>query len=241
MFSSHESLNKDPVTPDVVKASANQTKLIESSAVSHNLNLKLDFGMLSDNEEELDTTYNIKDKQENQKLNNGEDLYALNTITITSRSTGRQQIKPNHIPNLALDAIDDEKSQSVAASMTKPIDYHKEMELIYNQNVLTTLPPANNNKKKVDAKLKPIKQLSINQSQVINSTQIELNEIPSTTPKNNSKLNSIFTNTMITSNEQQQPTQLPRLATNYSINQTNKTKPKLTLSHQVFQPKKYLK
>jgi hypothetical protein len=102
------------------------------------MDLKIDLGQLSVDED--DFTNQGKEKNNLEKKSaleeEDEDSYDLNEIIMNSTNRTQRQIKPDNIPNLCLDLMDDEKSQSVAASlaksMCKEINYKNEMEMIYN-------------------------------------------------------------------------------------------------------------
>ena len=94
--------------------------------------LKIDLGQLSDEDTRVD-------REKNTKLNKIPNEYEEDSIIAMSnfkaqsvRTEQKKQVKPSNIP--MLDLIDDDKSQSVAASlaisMCKEIDYQKEMEVI---------------------------------------------------------------------------------------------------------------
>lgn len=107
-----------------------------------NLDLKIDL-----------TQLNTSDEEENDKCHHL-DQYLKPTSEIkpsetSFSSSSRQQIKPDNIPNLMLDHIDDDRSISVAVSlaksMCKEIDYKKEMEAIisHDQNENKKIQPKN--------------------------------------------------------------------------------------------------
>lgn len=167
IFSSQESLKNE-----------NVAKLDESSQIKkplEKINLSIDLsGLRSDDEEDF-----IKKKVEEEKKENEDDDNEDNFIITTSRnpSSSRRQIKPDNIPNLALDLFDDDKSQSVTVSLAKSmcneINYKKEMEAIISKD---NLPQPSQLNKSIN-KLKPINiesyrklKKEFKSSQQINST-----------------------------------------------------------------------
>ena len=132
-------------TFDIFSSQESLEKTIEENVKQMDLNI--DLGLLSDQEEESKAEKKIvlnyhfdDDCSINEKL----------TSNVLSSARQKLQKKPDNIPNLMLDLMDDDKStQSVAASlaksMCKEIDYQKEMEIIYtidnkeqdNQTTLT--------------------------------------------------------------------------------------------------------
>lgn len=97
----------------------------ETSEKKKNMNLKIDLSLLNTSDEED----NRNDYDEDTQINN-----EMKPLESSFSSSSRQQIKPDNIPNLVLDQIDEDRSVSVAVSlaksMCKEIDYKKEMEAI---------------------------------------------------------------------------------------------------------------
>lgn len=104
----------------------------ETKRKTSNLDLKIDLSQLNTSDEEDNDKYHYEqDFKHSSEVKPFESNFS---------SSSRQQIKPNIIPNLMLDHIDDDRSVSVSASlaksMCKEIDYKKEMEdiICYDQN-----------------------------------------------------------------------------------------------------------
>lgn len=149
-------------TFDIFSSQESLEKTIEESF--KNINLNIDLGLLSDHDnDESEPVVNNKNLNSNTNettkiikydSDSDQDCSSLENVKLTSNvlSSGRQQalqIKPDIIPNLMLDLIDDDKStQSVAASlaksMCKEIDYQKEMEILYTLASKETPPPQAN-------------------------------------------------------------------------------------------------
>ena len=127
-------------TFDIFSSQESLEKTIQENVKQ--LDLNIDLGCLSDqdNEEEMNGSENIAQKKLVEKFDFDEDCSIIANENLTSNvltSARQQQLqkKPDNIPNLMLDMMDDDKSQSVtvslAKSMCKEIDYHKEMETLY--------------------------------------------------------------------------------------------------------------
>ncbi|RNA37189.1 hypothetical protein BpHYR1_036639 [Brachionus plicatilis] len=112
----------------------------------NNFNLKIDLSQLNTSDEEDNVKFDYEEcvKDVNQIPNPLESSFS---------SSSRQQIKPDIIPNLMLDHIDEDHSVSVAVSlaksMCKEIDYKQEMEAIICNET--------NDQKKIDPKKHPLK------------------------------------------------------------------------------------
>lgn len=129
IFSSQESLND-----------ADKCKITKNVPEPNNLkkfDLKIDLGELSADE---DTQIEQKNKLQfqNDEIDEDSVVHISNFKAESSRKPQKKQVKPEIIP--MLDLLDDDKSQSVAASlaisMCKEIDYQKEMEV----NVMIMIP-----------------------------------------------------------------------------------------------------
>jgi len=127
-------------TFDIFSSQESLEKTIQENVKQ--LDLNIDLGCLSDqdNEEDTNGSDNSAQKKLVEKFDFDEDCSIIANENLTSNvlnSARQQQLqkKPDNIPNLMLDLMDDDKSQSVAASlaksMCKEIDYHKEMETLY--------------------------------------------------------------------------------------------------------------
>lgn len=156
IFSSHESLVDHPAgNPG-------------TQPLPLNLNIDLSDINKSDSEHEDlipdDKTYTVGVKH--VQLNDDEPKFSASSSA--NSTTRRQQIKPDNIPNLALDQMDDDKSISVtvslAKSMCKEINYKKEMEALVLNGIMPKSPSRPMNKPVVSAsttgKLKPINYLT---------------------------------------------------------------------------------
>ncbi len=184
IFSSQDSLtNDDDLTERNALSSKNKDKveMVRFAAAD----LKIDLGQLSGDDEcnekaIKDKTSNYCNNDDAQDENNNEEQNELNQnndIIISSvASTSRQQYpKPDNIPNLMLDLMDDDKSQSVAASLAKSlckeIDYKQEMEMIYKKNVETSLDDNESNITKLNRKkVNTINNSNNNYSPHVNAT-----------------------------------------------------------------------
>ena len=239
IFSSQESLNNS--IKYSIKPSLNKLKKSNDIVpkVPKNFELMIDLGQLSDADD--------RDVEENQQNSSKTSIKASpqeanaeatrNSLSVTNRSSARQQIKPDHIPNLALD-VDDDRSQSVAASLAQSmcieIDYQKEMELIIKHQTLTLLP-----------KPKLEKTKSTNSNDVVeikgkaSNNKIELNDFSTTPRQNGSKRLAPINSKMsvIASNSSFVTVNNP----NIKLNDNNKFKIINSTLNQVFQPKKYYK
>ena len=136
IFSSDEDDENQNVIDNVTIDNNNNNN--KNNDYASKFDLKIDLGQLSaDEDNTLNNTFN-KQKNLNNVAHEDEESYNLNEIINSCTNRTQQQIKPDHIPNLCLDLIEDDKSQSVAASlaksMCKEINYKKEMEMIYNHN-----------------------------------------------------------------------------------------------------------
>jgi hypothetical protein len=135
-----EETKKDAITSPVKSASSSGSVGVQK------LDLMIDLGQLSDPDGADDRDFEDNCiKKGGNKNNQSKDFVKFSPTALTNedmfrnalsnRSTNRQ-VKPDHIPNLALD-VDDDRSQSVAVSlaksMCKEIDYQKEMEMIVQQ------------------------------------------------------------------------------------------------------------
>ena len=164
IFSSQDSLTNDDDDLEKTERNALSSKNIDKVEMVRfaAADLKIDLGQLSGDDEcdekeikDKKTNYYNNDDAQDENNNNEEQN---NDIIISSvASTSRQQYpKPDNIPNLMLDLMDDDKSQSVAASLAKSlckeIDYKQEMEMIYKKNVETSLDDNESNNTKLNRK-----------------------------------------------------------------------------------------
>lgn len=149
MFSSQESLNKEPTKLDSITNSKGEKIVFGKQSVAKagadKLDLRIDLGQLSDADDYVESKNVV---QPPHAINVTDEYPAESNIFRSSRSnsvSARQQIKPQNIPNLALDLMDDDRSQSVAASlaksMCKEIDYQQEMELICKKHQIMSIQP----------------------------------------------------------------------------------------------------
>lgn len=130
IFSSQESLN------EVDKCMITKAKTTFLPPFS-GLDLKIDLGGLSEDETQVGKTKQQSYIQKQQQLCKSNEYEEDSIIPISnfkaqsSRVERKQQVRPEIIP--MLDLMDDDKSQSVAASlaisMCKEIDYQKEMKV----------------------------------------------------------------------------------------------------------------
>ncbi|CAF0846413.1 unnamed protein product [Brachionus calyciflorus] len=118
-----------------------------------NLDLKIDLAQLNtsdDDDEYVDNDFDFNEPPSVKEDRNQES---------NLNSSNRQQIKPDIIPNLILDQLDDDRSLSVAVSlaksMCKEIDYQKEMEALFVTNPNTDKKKLVKNVQKITSK-KPI-------------------------------------------------------------------------------------
>jgi hypothetical protein len=144
-------------TFDIFSSEENLEKTIQENFTSNNkdIDLKIDLGCLSDHhDEEEHENINKKSKIINfADSNDYDEDYSIiienDKLTSNRITSGRQnqlQTKPENIPNLMLDLMDDEKSTqsvtaSLAKSMCKEIDYQKEMEILYTLGSKNTAEP----------------------------------------------------------------------------------------------------
>lgn len=143
-------------TFDIFSSEENLEKTIQENFTSNNkdIDLKIDLGCLSDqHDEEEHENINKKSKINFADFNDDDEDYSIiienDKLTSNRITSGRQnqlQTKPENIPNLMLDLIDDEKSTqsvtaSLAKSMCKEIDYQKEMEILYTLGSKNTAEP----------------------------------------------------------------------------------------------------
>jgi hypothetical protein len=143
-------------TFDIFSSEENLEKTIQENFTSNNkdIDLKIDLGCLSDqHDEEENENINKKSKINFADFNDDDEDYSIiienDKLTSNRITSGRQnqlQTKPENIPNLMLDLIDDEKSTqsvtaSLAKSMCKEIDYQKEMEILYTLGSKNTAEP----------------------------------------------------------------------------------------------------
>lgn len=178
IFSSRESLHNDDhhnihdhhstittvTKPTMISSNQTTSQSTQQRPVLKKMNLSIDLsGIHSD-----DDDYETKNHQNYQIPDQEDDHFILTTSKRTSASSSMRQIKPDNIPNLALDVFDDDKSQSVtvslAKSMCKEINYKKEMEAIVSKenfnvnhqelsNQYNQAPPKSN-------RLKPIQHVT---------------------------------------------------------------------------------
>jgi hypothetical protein len=248
MFSSQESLNehKDTITSPVKSEKANTVPQTPKK-----VELMIDLGQLSDQEgaDDLDVednTKNAKVQQDYEKFSPTADTNeSMFRQAMSTRSTSRQQIKPDHIPNLALD-MDDDRSQSVAVSlaksMCKEIDYQKEMEMLVQQQPPVIATSASKKTKPVSEK--PVKQYATTNSVTKNqpsAQKVEFNDITTVSARQ--------------SNSNRVASHASGPSTSYGLNMSNlnsvpplkivETNNKFKIINstlnQVFQPKKYYK
>ena len=125
MAANLEEYSDDDECNDTFDIFSSQESLNETVSKAKKFDLTIDLGGLSGDDEKpafVPSSHHIDEFNEMNPM-----------ITVTSNSV--RQVKPEIIPNLMLDLMDDDKSQSVAASlaisMCKEIDYQKEMEVIY--------------------------------------------------------------------------------------------------------------
>ena len=127
MAANLEEYSDDDECNDTFDIFSSQESLNEAVSKAKKFDLTIDLGELSADDEKpkfVPPSNHIVEFNEMNPM-----------ITITHASNSVRQVKPEIIPNLMLDLMDDDKSQSVAASlaisMCKEIDYQKEMEVIY--------------------------------------------------------------------------------------------------------------
>lgn len=160
IFSSRESLKNDDYNNN------NNASTASSKRGKLKMDLSIDLsGLNSDDDDvkkekvatkEHPATINVENPKENDDDNF---ILSVNASKRNSSSATIRQVKPDNIPNLALDQFDDDRSQSVtvslAKSMCKEIDYKKEMEAIISKESFNHHESDNINQPKSN-RLKPI-------------------------------------------------------------------------------------
>lgn len=160
IFSSRESLkNDDYNNNNASNASPKRGKL--------KMDLSIDLSGLNSDDDDVKKE-KVATKEQPATINNVENpkendddnfILSVNASKRNSSSATIRQVKPDNIPNLALDQFDDDRSQSVtvslAKSMCKEIDYKKEMEAIISKESFNHHESDNLNQPKSN-RLKPI-------------------------------------------------------------------------------------